>query len=77
LIFDLGVELFGYENTDCDIDQSTTSNIDDIGTGGVIGNNCQIPERYINGCNGDIKEATSRWKATEKWRVEEVSVLQR
>jgi hypothetical protein len=32
----------------------------------------EIPQRFINGCNGDIREARKRWDATRKWRESEV-----
>lgn len=33
----------------------------------------EIPQRFINGCDGDIREARKRWDATRKWRETEVS----
>jgi hypothetical protein len=32
----------------------------------------EIPQRFINGCDGDIREARKRWDATRKWRETEV-----
>lgn len=31
----------------------------------------EIPQRFIVGCDGDIKEARRRWSETLKWRLEE------
>lgn len=33
-----------------------------------------IPERFINGCDGDIREARRRWDITRKWRTDEVII---
>jgi hypothetical protein len=35
----------------------------------------EIPQRFINGCDGDIREARRRWDATRKWRETEVTML--
>jgi hypothetical protein len=35
----------------------------------------EIPQRFINGCDGDIREARRRWDATRKWRETEVSTV--
>ncbi len=32
----------------------------------------EIPQRFINGCEGDIGEARRRWDITRAWRVDEV-----
>ena len=32
----------------------------------------EIPQRFINGCEGDIREARRRWDITRKWRETEV-----
>jgi hypothetical protein len=34
--------------------------------------NDDIPERFINGCDGDVREARRRWDITRKWRADEV-----
>lgn len=35
----------------------------------------EIPQRFINGCDGDIREARRRWDITRKWRETEVTNL--
>jgi hypothetical protein len=32
----------------------------------------EIPQRFINGCEGDIGEARRRWDITRAWRADEV-----
>ena len=31
----------------------------------------EIPMRFINGCEGDLKEARRRWEITREWRLKE------
>jgi hypothetical protein len=31
----------------------------------------EIPKRFINGCEGDLKEARRRWEITRDWRLKE------
>jgi hypothetical protein len=36
----------------------------------------EIPQRFINGCEGDLKEARRRWDLTRHWReVEGVNTI--
>ena len=37
----------------------------------------EIPERFLNGCDGDIREARRRWDITRKWREENVRSIGR
>jgi hypothetical protein len=39
---------------------------DDAGDGGDILS--QIPQRYIDGCLGDMTEAARRWRVSVEWR---------
>lgn len=34
----------------------------------------EIPQRFINGCDGDLKEAQRRWDITRHWREAEVHI---
>jgi hypothetical protein len=36
----------------------------------------EIPQRFINGCEGDLKEARRRWDITKHWRETEVSTTE-
>lgn len=34
----------------------------------------EIPQRFIDGCEGDLKEARKRWDVTRHWREQEVRI---
>ena len=44
---------------------------DDSAQGSDSSQEDEMPQRFINGCMGDTREAKRRWDITKKWRKQE------